>query len=115
MKSRLPKGMGGGPKDMNSMIRQAQKMQEEMEIKQAELAEREFTASVSGGMVEITMTGNKEVKQIHLDPEIVDPEDIEMLEDLLAAAFNQVTKEIETTSNAEMDKITDGLSIPGMA
>lgn len=114
MKARLPKGMGGGPKDMNGMIRQAQKMQEEMEAKQAELAEKEFTTSVGGGMVEITMTGNREVKNIHLKPEVVDPEDIEMLEELLQAGFNQIVKEIETATNAEMDAITNGLSIPGM-
>lgn len=114
MKSRLPKGMGGGPKDMNGMIRQAQKMQEEMEAKQTELAEREFSTSVGGGMVEITMTGDRQVRNIKLNPEVVDPADIEMLEELLGAAVNQILKEIEEVSNAEMEKISSGLSIPGM-
>lgn len=114
MKARLPKGMGGGPQDMNSMIRQAQKMQDRMAELQAELDEREFTASAGGGMVEVVMTGKKELRQVNIKPEVVDPEDIEMLQDLLVAAVNQVISEVETTSSAEMEKVTGGMNIPGM-
>lgn len=114
MKSRLPKGMGKGPGDMNSMIRQAQKMQDKMAEVQAELDEREYNAVVGGGVVEIVMNGKKEVKSITLKPEIVDPDDIDMLQDLLTAAVNQVIQDVESTSSKEMEKITGGLNVPGM-
>lgn len=114
MKSRLPKGVGKGPGDMNSMIRQAQKMQDKMADVQAELDEREFTAAVGGGVVEIVMNGKKEVKTITLKPEVVDPEDIEMLQDLLTAAVNQVIQDVETTSSEELGKVTGGLNVPGL-
>ena len=114
MKARLPQGYGGGPQNMNAMIKQAQKMQENMAEKQAELNEREFKATVGGGMVEVAMTGSREMKNITLKPEIVDPEDIEMLQDLVVAAVNEVLKNIEETTNKEMEKITGGMNVPGM-
>lgn len=89
MKARLPQGMGGGPQNMNAMIRQAQKMQEDMKKKQAELEEMEFKTTAGGGMVEVTMTGKKELRELVLKPEVVDPEDIEMLQDLIVAAVNE--------------------------
>lgn len=114
MKARLPKGMGGGPQNMQSMIRQAQKMQENIEAKKAELEEKEYVVTSGGGMVEITLKGNHEVKSIGLNPEVVDPEDVEMLEDMLVAAFNEAVRQIDEESEREMEKVTGGLNIPGM-
>lgn len=114
MKARLPKGMGGGPQNMNAMIRQAQKMQEDMKVKQEELEQMEFSATSGGGMVSVTMSGKRELKNIELKPEVVDPEDIEMLQDLIAAAVNEALRNVEETTNAEMEKITGPMSIPGM-
>ena len=114
MKARLPKGMGGGPQNMQSMIRQAQKMQEDIEAKKAELDEKEYVVTSGGGMVEITLKGNHEVKTIGLNPEVVDPEDVEMLEDMLVAAFNEAIRQINEESERELEKVTGGLNIPGL-
>ena len=114
MKARLPKGMGGGPGNMNSMIRQAQKMQEEMEAVQNELNESEFKAAAGGGAVEVVMNGKREVLSVTTKPEVVDPEDVEMLQDLLIAATNEVLRTIETTTSQRMEKVTGGLNVPGM-
>ncbi len=114
MKARLPKGMGGGPQNMQSMLRQAQKMQEDIEAKKAELEEKEYIVTSGGGMVEITVKGNHEIKSIGLDPEVVDPDDIEMLEDMLVAAFNEAMRQIDEESERELEKVTGGLNIPGL-
>lgn len=114
MKARLPKGMGGGPQNMQSMIRQAQKMQEDIEAKKAELEEKEYVVTSGGGMVEITVKGNHEVKSIGLNPEVVDPEDVEMLEDMLVAAFNEAVRQIDEESERELERVTGGLNIPGL-
>lgn len=114
MKARLPQGYGGGPGNMQSMIKQAQKMQEEMAKVQAELEEREYSVTAGGGAVEVTISGKKEIKTINLKPEIVDPEDIEMLQDLIAAAVNEAIRTVEETSAKEMEKVTGGLNVPGM-
>lgn len=115
MKARLPKGYrGGGGGDMNSMIRQAQKMQTAMAEKQEELNEREFSATVGGGVIEVTMTGNKILKEIKINPDIVDPEDVEMLQDLVIAAVNEVYRNVDETTEAEIGEITGGLNIPGI-
>ncbi len=114
MKARLPKGMGGGPQNMQSMIRQAQKMQEDIEAKKAELEEKEYVVTSGGGMVEITLKGNHEVKSIGLNPEVVDPEDVEMLEDMLVAAFNEAVRQIDEESERELERVTGGLNIPGL-
>ena len=106
--------MGGGPQNMNAMIRQAQKMQEDMKAKQEELDQLTFKTTSCGGMVEVTISGKKEVQSIVLKPEIVDPEDIEMLQDLIVAAVNEAIRTVEETTNAEMEKITGSLQIPGM-
>ena len=89
-------------------------MQDQMKQKQDELAEMEFKTTSGGGMVEVTITGKKELKAIALKPEVVDPEDIEMLQDLIVAAVNEAIRTVEDTTAAEMDKITSGLQIPGM-
>lgn len=114
MKARLPQGMGGGPQNMQSMLRQAQKMQESIEAKKAELEEKEYVVSSGGGMVEITVKGNHEVQAIGINPEVVDPEDVEMLEDMLVAAFNEAMRQIEEESERELEKVTGGLNIPGL-
>lgn len=114
MKARLPKGMGGGPQNMQAMLKQAQKMQEEIEQKKAELEEKEYVVSSGGGMVEITMTGSHNVKAIGINPEVVDPEDVEMLEDMLVAALNEATRQIDEEAEREMNSVTGGMNIPGL-
>ena len=115
MKVRLPKGMGGGPQDMNALMRQAQKMQEDMQTKQAELEEREYDISAGGGVVNLKINGKKEILSISLEPEIIDPDDKETLEDILVAAVNEAIKRVEDTNNEEMSKITGALGgMPGM-
>ena len=114
MKARLPKGMGGGPQNMNAMIRQAQKMQEDMEALQADLDTREYDVSVGGGVIAVKINGKKEILNIDLKPEIVDPDDIETLSDTLVAAVNEAIKKVEETNAAEMQKITGDLNVPGL-
>ena len=114
MKVRLPKGMGGGPQDMNGMIRQAQKMQDEMAVLQEELETREYEVSAGGGVVTVKINGKKEVTSIDIKPEIVDPDDIETLSDVLVAAVNEAIKKVEETNNTEMEKITGNMGFPGM-
>lgn len=114
MKARLPQGMGGGPQNMNAMLKQAQKMQEDMNALQSELEAKEYEVSAGGGMVKILITGKKEVKSISISPEIVDPDDIETLEDILIAAVNEAIKRVEDSAAEEMSKITGSLNIPGL-
>ena len=114
MKARLPKGMGGGPQNMQAMLKQAQKMQEDMQNLQAELDEREYDFTVGGGMITIKMNGKKEIQSIEIKPEVVDPDDIEMLQDLIVAGVNEAISSIEKTNNDEMSKVTGNLNIPGM-
>lgn len=93
MKARLPQGMGGGaPSNMNQMIRQAQKMQEAMEKAQEELNAKEYEATAGGGMVAVTISGKKEVTKVTIKPEVVDPEDVEILEDMIAGAVNEALR-----------------------
>ena len=106
MRANLPKGMGGGPQNMNAMIKQAQKMQEDMEALQAELDEREYDISAGGGVVNVKINGKKEILAIDIKPEIVDPDDIETLSDILVAAVNEAIKRVEDTNSAEMSKVT---------
>ena len=87
---------------------------EQMEALQAELEEKEHTVSVGGGAVQVVMTGKKELKALTIKPEVVDPEDIEMLQDLVISAVNEVIREIEDESAKEMEKISGGLSVPGL-
>ena len=114
MRANIPKGMGGGPQNMNAMLRQAQKMQEEMEALQADLDEREYDVSAGGGVVNVKINGTKEILSIGIEPEIVDPDDIETLSDILVAAVNEAIKRVEDTNSAEMSKITGGMGMPGM-
>ena len=114
MKARLPQGMGGGPQNMQSMLRQAQKMQENIEAKKAELEEKEYVVSSGGGMVEVTANGKHEIKAIGINPEVVDPEDVEMLEDMILTAVNDAMKQIDELTEKEMAKVTGGMKLPGM-
>lgn len=112
MKARVPKM--GGPNNLNDMIRQAQKMQDDMEALQEQLKEREYTTTSGGGVVEVCIGGDKVIKSLKIKPEAVDPEDVEMLEDLVLAAVNEAIRTVEETNAAEMDKVTNGLNVPGI-
>ena len=114
MKVRLPQGMGGGPSNMQAMIKQAQKMQEDMAAKQEELEAREYDISAGGGVVSVKINGKKEILAVKIAPEVVDPDDIETLEDLITAAVNEAIKKVESVSAEEMQKITGSMGIPGM-
>ena len=115
MKARLPQGVGGGgAQNMNQMLRQAQKMQENITKLQEDIETREFSASAGGGVVEVVVGGNKSVKSLTIKPEVVDPDDIEMLQDLIISAVNEAMKKIEETSEAEMGALTGGVSFPGL-
>ena len=114
MKANIPKGMGGGPQNMQAMIRQAQKMQEDMAAKQEELNAREYDISAGGGVVSVKINGQREILAIDLKPEIVDPDDIETLSDILVAAVNEAIKRVDETNNAELNKIAGPMNIPGL-
>jgi nucleoid-associated protein EbfC len=104
-------GMGG---NMNNMMKQMQKMQKKMEEMQGELEEREVEASAGGGAVTAIVNGKKELLDIKLEESVVDPEDIEMLQDLIIAAVSEAVRKAEEQSEAEMKKLTGGMNIPGM-
>ena len=114
MKANIPKGVGGGPQNMNAMIRQAQKMQEDMAAKQEELDAREYDISAGGGVVNVKINGKKEILSIDIQPEIVDPDDIETLSDILVAAVNEAIKCVEDTNSEAMSKLTGSVGLPGM-
>lgn len=104
----FPGGMGM-PGNMNNLMKQAQRMQRQMEEAQKELEEKEVTATAGGGAVEVTVSGKHEVTKIKLSEEVVDPDDIEMLEDLIVAATNEALRKIDEISQASMAKVTGGL------
>jgi len=112
MKVRIPNS--GGPGNMNQMLKQAQKMQEDMTNLQADLEEREYTATSGGGMIEVTVDGKHLIKSIKIDPEAIDPEDNEMLEDLITVAVNEAISNAIKTAEEEMGAITGGLNMPGL-
>ncbi|MBQ0135178.1 MAG: YbaB/EbfC family nucleoid-associated protein [Oscillospiraceae bacterium] len=112
MKARIP-NQGGGM-NQAAMMKQLQNMQTNMEATQKEIEETEFTASSGGGAVEVAVTGAGEVKTIKIQPDVVDPEDVEMLEDMLIAALNEATRKGKETMEREMGKITGGMNIPGL-
>lgn len=112
MKVRIPNSGGAG--NMNQMLKQAQKMQEDMTNLQSDLEQREYTATSGGGMVEVTVDGKHAIKSIKINPDIVDPEDVEMLEDLVTVAVNEAISNAAKTAEEEMGAITGGLNLPGM-
>jgi len=114
MKARLPAGFGGGPGNMQQIAQQAQKMQAEMERITAELEEKEYTVSSGGNAVSVTVTGKNEVKNISIQPEVVDPDDIEMLSDMIMAAVNEALRMASAERENRLGSITGGLNIPGL-
>ena len=114
MRANIPKGVGGGAQNMQAMLRQAQKMQEDMAVLQEDLDSREYEIKAGGGVVSVKINGKKEILGIDIQPEIVDPDDIETLSDILVAAVNEAIKRVEDTNSAEMSKITGSMGLPGM-
>jgi len=112
MKARLPKGYG--PQNQAQMMKQIQKMQEDMARVQREIEETVYDVSSGGGVVNLKITGKKEITEISLAPEIVDPEDIEMLQDLLMAAVNEAIRKVDEDSSARMEAVTGGINLPGI-
>lgn len=113
MKARIP-SQGGGM-NQAAMMKQLQQMQDNMEAKQKEIEETEFTASSGGGAVEVAVTGAHEVKSIKIQPDVLDPDDVEMLEDMLIAALNEAARKAKDTMDREIGKITGGMNIPGLS
>ena len=108
-------GFPGGamPGNMANLMKQAQKMQRQMEEQQKEMETKEFTATAGGGAVEITVSGTREVLKVKLAEEVVDPDDIEMLEDLIVAATNEALRQLEEDSAKSMEALTGGLNLGG--
>ncbi len=100
---------GGMPGNMNNLMKQAQRMQRQMEESEIEIVDKEFTAAAGGGAVEITISGKKEVTKVKLKEEVVDPDDVEMLEDLIMAATNEALRKVEEETTEAMSKLTGGL------
>ena len=112
-----PKTRPSGGGDMQKQLRQLQAMQAEMEQPQAEIAQRELTTTAGGGAVEVTINGNKEITKLSIDKDVVDPDDVEMLQDLVMAAVNEAVRQMEELIDSEMNKITGGLNgmgFPGL-
>jgi hypothetical protein len=114
MKARLPEGYGKGAGGMNSMIKQAQKMQEEMAELQEKLNQKEYNITAGGGLIELAMTGDKQLKSVKLDPEVVDKDNIEDLEDVIVAGVNAIITKINEEYEAAMEKLGGGMNIAGM-
>ena len=112
MRANIPKGMGTG--NMSAMLRQAQKMQEDMAALQEELDAREYDISAGGGVVGVKINGKREILSIDIQPDIVDPDDIETLSDILVAAVNEAIKRVDDTNASEMAKITGSMGMPGL-
>ena len=113
MKAGKKKSAGGGA-NMQKQMQQMQVMQQKMEQVQAEIDEMEATSTSGGGAVTVTVSGTKEIKKIEIKPEVVDPDDIEMLQDLIMTAANEALRQMEEISQNEMNKLTGGLGLPGM-
>lgn len=110
MKARIPNAPKGG----GNMMKKIQEMQEEMERTQAELEEREYSASAGGGVVEVVCNGRHELKSIKIDPSIVDPDDVEMLEDFVMLAINSAVSKAADMMEQEMSKFSSAMNIPGL-
>lgn len=115
MKARLPKGYGsGGANNIQQLARQAQKLQDDMEAASKELETKEYEATAGGGAVQVTVTGKMELTKVEISPEVVDPEDVEMLSDLVMAAANEAIRAAAKEKEDKMETISGGLNIPGM-
>ena len=110
------KGFGGGmmPGNMNQILKQAQKMQDNMQKMQQELEAKEFEVSVGGGAVTVKVNGKKEDLDVTMKPEVVDPDDIEMLQDLVLSAVNEALRKVDDMQQSQMSKVTGGMNIPGL-
>ncbi|NSL52324.1 YbaB/EbfC family nucleoid-associated protein [Calidifontibacillus erzurumensis] len=106
--------MRGGMGNMNNMMKQVQKMQKKIQQSQEELLAMVFEGTAGGGMVTVTVTGGKVVKEVKIKEEVVDPDDIEMLQDLIVAATNDALKKVDEKANETMGQFTKGLNIPGL-
>lgn len=115
MKARLPKGYGGGgSNNIQQLARQAQKLQDDMEAATAELEAKEYEAAAGGGAVKVKVTGKMELTGIEIQPEVVDPDDVEMLGDLIMAAVNEALRTAAKEKEDKMESLSGGLNIPGM-
>lgn len=114
MKARLPQSYGGGAGNIQQLARQAQKMQDDMAAATEELNAKEYEASAGGNAVKVTVTGQLEVKAIEIEPEVVDPEDVEMLSDLVMAAVNEALRAANKDKEETMEKISGGLNLGAM-
>ena len=111
MKARLPKGYGRP--DPNAMMRQVQKMQDDIRAKQEELEAKEYTGTASGEMVTVTMNGKHEITAVKIKPEAVDPNDVEMLQDLVISSVNEALRQAEAAMDSAVEKATGGLNLGG--
>ncbi len=114
MKARIPNGRGGGASNMQGLMKQAQKMQEDMQALQADLDEREYEINAGGGAVTVKINGKLEVLSIDISPDIVDPDDIETLSDVITAGVNEAIKTVNETNSSEMGRVTGALNMPGL-
>ena len=113
----MPKGFGGGMPgnmNMNNLMKQAQKMQKQMAQMQEELAEKKLEVSSGGGAVKITINGEKQILDLKISPDVIDPDDAEMLQDLIMSAVNEAIRQMDEAVNSQMSQITGGMNIPGM-
>ena len=108
----FPGGFGGG--NMNNLMKQAQAMQKKMQNIQKEIEESEFEAAAGGGAVSVKVNGKREVLAINIKPEVVDPDDVEMLEDLVLSAVNEAMRKADEETANKMGKVTGGMNIPGL-
>ncbi|MCL2387139.1 MAG: YbaB/EbfC family nucleoid-associated protein [Defluviitaleaceae bacterium] len=113
----MPKGFGGGMPggmNMNSLMKQAQKMQKQMAEMQEELAKKELEVSAGGGAVKVKVNGEKQLLSLTISPDVVDPDDVEMLQDLVLSAVNEALRQMDDAVNSQMSQITGGMNLPGM-
>ena len=111
----MPKGFGGPPgMNMQGLMKQAQKMQKQMAQMQEELANKTLEVSSGGGAIKVTINGEKQITDLSISPEVVDPYDVEMLQDLVISAVNEAYRQMEESVAAQMSKITGGVSMPGL-
>jgi hypothetical protein len=112
----MPKGFGGMPggMNMNNMLKQAQKMQKKMEEMQAALAEKTLEVSAGGGAIKVKINGEKQLMDLTISPDVVDPDDVEMLQDLVLSAVNEAIRQMDDAVNSQMSQITGGMNMPGL-
>lgn len=112
MKAHLPQGYG--KQNPNDLMKQVQEMQAAVQNKQAELEETEYTVKAAGGMVDVVIRGDYQVTSVSIKPEIVEPDDVEMLEDMVAAAFNEAVRTVKETSEKELAEVSAGFNLPNI-